>query len=410
VQEVAMDPARVTRQQALPAKSARHSRRRQAWSRGLTAVALVVCGCATATKRFEQGTELESQGRYEDAASRYIQALRKDHGMVQARERLIAVAPLLIQRQVEDGERFRAIGSYVEGANRYLAVDALVSDAGSVGVPLQLPAGYHAAQRTAFDDAINRLMADGKKLESKSRWQQAMSTYEGIDAYTPTASQRRGAGEARVRTSLAWGETEFAAGHYRAAADRAAAALELLGGVSHPATDRAENLRQESIEQGTIHVAVAPVTRPKSTAYELPPDFTAALNDELELHHWSQPPLFVEVLDPLVVRRELRFQGLTRRPLDVHGATRIGRNLGADYVVTSRVANFTAVEDNVKIDERTARTRADQDTSFVVVKGRMDYELTVEFSVVDVQRGVAAVSSALLATSSAVNTTEIHGI
>jgi tetratricopeptide (TPR) repeat protein len=350
-------------------------------------LALVACGCASATKRFEQGTELENQGRYADAAQRYIQALRKDPGMVQARQRLIAVAPLHIQQCMEDSERYRALGSDVQGADLYLSIDALVRDAGSVGVPLALPHDYHASQRTAFNDAIDQLMASGEQAEARSRWREAMNTYEQIDAYTPTASQRRVAAEARVRTAISWGEAEFAAGHYRAAAERADLALALLSGAAHPAANRAQNLRQEAITQGTVHVAVAPVARPKNTAHALPPDFTSALNDEMELHHWSQPPLFVAVLDPLVVRRELRFQRLSRRPLGTSEATRVGRNLGADYVVASRIAEFVVTEKNVSFDERIARTRADQDTSYVVVKGRMDYELTIEFSVIDVQRG-----------------------
>ena len=350
-------------------------------------LAVIVCGCASATKRFEQGTELESEGRYAEAAQRYIQALRKDPGLVQARERLVAVAPLLMQQYMEDGERFRALGSHIDGANRYVWIDALVNDAAAVGVPLQLPQGYAGSQRRAYDDAIGVLMRSGKQSESRSRWQEALHTYEQIDTYAPTSAQKRRAGEARVRTALAWGEAEFAAGHYRSAADRAEMALDILAGAAHPASDRAQSLRQEAIAQGTIHVAVAPVTRPKSTAYALPPDFTSALNDEMELHHWSQPPLFVSVLDPLVVRRELRFQGLARRPLGPRGATRVGRNLGADYVVISQVEDFVAAEESVSQSERKARTRANQDTTYVVVKGRMDYELSVSFAVIDVQSG-----------------------
>lgn len=364
------------------------NRRRASW--GGILLALLVCGCASATKRFEQGTELENQGRYADAAERYLQALRKDPGMVQARERLTVVAPLLIQQYMEDAERYRALGSNVQGADLYVAIDALVRDAGSVGVPLELPQSYHASEQNAFNDAIDQLMLSGEEFEARSRWQQAMNTYAQIDAYAPTAAQRRFATEARVRTAIAWGEADFAAGHYRAAAERADMALELLRGATHPATDRAQNLRQEAITRGTIHVAVAPVARPQHTAYSLPPDFTSALNDEMELHYWSQPPLFVAVLDPLVVRRELRFEGLSRRPLNTRGATRLGRNLGADYVVASRISDFVAAEKNVSYDDRAARTRADQDTSYVVVKGRMDYELTIAFTVIEVRSGRAA--------------------
>ncbi|HZM14586.1 MAG TPA: hypothetical protein VFE28_01180, partial [Candidatus Krumholzibacteria bacterium] len=47
-------------------------------------ILLLALGCASATKRLEQGAELEQQGRYAEAAARYIQALRKDPGMPEA--------------------------------------------------------------------------------------------------------------------------------------------------------------------------------------------------------------------------------------------------------------------------------------------------------------------------------------
>ncbi len=128
----ALEPNRTSLGENLPRRTGRSSRRRSRW--GLLLLALALCGCASAAKRFEQGAELESEGRYADAAQRYIQALRKDPGMVQARERLIAVAPLLIRQYMEDGEQFRALGSDVQGANRYLWIDQLVRDAAGVGV------------------------------------------------------------------------------------------------------------------------------------------------------------------------------------------------------------------------------------------------------------------------------------
>ena len=52
--------------------------------------ALVVAGsaCTSATKRLEQGQQLEQQGRRTDAARRYIDALRKDPSLTEARQRL----------------------------------------------------------------------------------------------------------------------------------------------------------------------------------------------------------------------------------------------------------------------------------------------------------------------------------
>src|SRR5947208_1033610 len=50
---------------------------------------LTVTACASATKRYEQGQELEQQGRPADAAQRYIATLKKDPTYSEARQRLV---------------------------------------------------------------------------------------------------------------------------------------------------------------------------------------------------------------------------------------------------------------------------------------------------------------------------------
>ncbi|HEX5727533.1 MAG TPA: hypothetical protein VFX98_18820, partial [Longimicrobiaceae bacterium] len=57
------------------------------WLFPLLALALAA-GCVTAAERFEQGVELEERGRPADAAERYIDALRKDPSLADARRRL----------------------------------------------------------------------------------------------------------------------------------------------------------------------------------------------------------------------------------------------------------------------------------------------------------------------------------
>ena len=54
----------------------------------LLALAALAAGCASAGKRYEQGLELEQRGRPADAAQRYIDALKKDRSLTEARTRL----------------------------------------------------------------------------------------------------------------------------------------------------------------------------------------------------------------------------------------------------------------------------------------------------------------------------------
>jgi hypothetical protein len=349
-------------------------------------VAVLLVGCASATKRFEQGAELESQGRHEEAAQRYIQALRKDPGLADARERLNQLGPVLIERYVEQAAGFRAGGFPIRAADSYRSADALVRDAASVRVVIPHPAGYAEGRRQTFDEAITYLMRVGKSAEAEQRWADAIAAYNAVDAYQPQSRQRSEAAEASVHTWIQWGEADLAAGRYRTAFDHAEKALALLGGAQHPAVQRATRLRDAAVDRGTVYVAVAPVWRSDEAAAELPEEFIAALNDELELHHWTQPPLFVAVVDPLVVRRELRRQGYSRTLLTPREAARVGRGIGADFVVSSEILDVATDELDVQQERRHARTKAGEDTTYVVRKGKRTYQLTTTYRVVDVQR------------------------
>ncbi|HKP76282.1 MAG TPA: hypothetical protein VJT67_12215, partial [Longimicrobiaceae bacterium] len=63
----------------------------RSFARGASALvaALALAGCASASKRYEQGVQLEQQGRPADAARRYIDALKKDPSLSDARARLL---------------------------------------------------------------------------------------------------------------------------------------------------------------------------------------------------------------------------------------------------------------------------------------------------------------------------------
>ena len=53
---------------------------------------LLATACASATDRFNEGLDLEAQGRYMEAAYRYADAVEKDSSLQDARDRLLIVA------------------------------------------------------------------------------------------------------------------------------------------------------------------------------------------------------------------------------------------------------------------------------------------------------------------------------
>ena len=370
-----------------------------AWMVVATLLASIL-GCASATKRLEQGAELESQGRYAEAAARYVQALRKDPGLPEARAGLARAGVQAIEENRSNAARFRTMGSLVQAADLYCTSDALVQEAASVGVPLALAEGYAESRRTTLDEAIEDLLHTGRSAEANGQWAAALHAYEHVGMYDPKSRQKQNAHLGQVRTTVLWSEADLAAGHYRSAFQRAEAALALLGdaathgdprggdllGRGEPTwSERAADVREEAVTLGTVRAVLTPVR--SGAGVELPEGFLAELNDELELQQWTQPPIFVAVTDPVVVRRELRRLGRGHGALGVRDAARIGRDLGASFVVGFVIDSLHVDEHDVVREKRSARTKGGVDTTYTVIKGRTNYAMTATVVLVDVAQG-----------------------
>lgn len=354
------------------------------WTRrGSIAVLLALAACASAEKRMNQGMTLEQRGRSADAAERYIDALKKDRTLAPARARLQESGDRAVQEGIADAALLASSGRGAEAADAFLRIDALRRDAAAVGVQLAAPADYPQRRRAAFDNAIRDAMAfaarsGGRFDESVSRLDRAVNRWE------PTAGQRAELDRARFDAQLGWAEARLSAGEFRDAYDRARTAASLLG-RDHPDAERALALQEEALRRGTIRVAILPVATEPSARERLPDDLVAALNDALELNHWSRAPLFVRVLDPRVVRLAARRHGYVRQAVSLREAVATGRDAGAALVVRASIDSVAVTESNVRETRRPARTSAGADTAYTLREGRRAMRVRVTYTLVHVR-------------------------
>src|SRR5579859_2501914 len=105
---------------------------------------MALLACASANKRYEQGQELEREGRPLEAANRYIQALQKDARLDSARSglRSSGVAAITEYLGAESATDLTTVTGVDQAADNYLAIDDLHSRALQVGVDLPLPPDY----------------------------------------------------------------------------------------------------------------------------------------------------------------------------------------------------------------------------------------------------------------------------
>ncbi len=356
------------------------------------ATALLVAGCASATKRYEQGAEAEAAGSYLEASDRYIDALKKEPGLAEAREGLLRVGPQAIDGLLGDADQARGAGQFTQVADKFHRVDRLVSAAHGVGVGLSLPEGYDRSRRLAMAEAVEALLDAGGQARLEGRWSSASRSYDRVAGYEPSSEQLARLAAARVDLTLAWAGDDLDRGRYRSSFDRAESAIQLAGGPETEAGIAALDIQQAALDLGTQAVVITPLWRTDDAARFMDEEFLAALNDDLELTGLTDPPLFIAVADPLTVRRELRDLRLSRALLTTPEATRLGRGLEADFVVTAAVEVYAVTESGVVETLKKTSTRGSHAASYLHREGTLNVRATVGYSIVDpvAQREVVA--------------------
>lgn len=346
----------------------------------------LAAGCMTASKRLEQGARLEERGQSAEAARRYVDALRRDPSLAQARARLNETGALAIEQYLAQSEAAASAGEAEQAADVLLRLDGLRRDAAGVGVQLAVPGEYAAHRRQVLDAAIEAAVGRGEQLASSGRFGDALGRLErAAERWQPSAAQRGRLIEARVATYVAWSEHEAGQGRFRAAYDVAGRAIGSLG-RDVPGAEALLELQARALEEGTVRVAVLPVTSETGVEDQLPVDWLREVEDELEASAWDEPPTFIEVIDPREVRREMRRDDGVRRPRGgVMAAASLGRALGADLVVRMSVDSTRTEERDVRSERRTARLRTGEDTAYTVRSGRRELWARVRYDIVDVR-------------------------
>ncbi len=357
--------------------------------RAVVGLALVcLCACTSALEHFEAGRRLESTGDYALAAERYIAALERDATLVDARARLEALVPIVLSLWLEQARVDRVDARSVAAAERFLAIDELVADARGVGMESVQDSAYPYQRRDAFDAAIERLFLDSADAREQGRYGVALAALDRVPQFEPNAPSRLRRREERAQTHLDWGRSELRAGRFRAAFDQADLILAALGEASSRWVRRVDELQAAALEVGTIRLVVFPVTRrPQATG--LSAATLDAIDDELVLGPWQAPPLFVALLDQAVVRSYLRREGYTNASLTPRAAGRLGRALDADMLVTAEIGELVVREEDADVQPRTAQTVNREPAIFRFVRARLRGELTIDFTLVDVDRGRA---------------------
>jgi hypothetical protein len=114
------------------------------------------------------------------------------------------------------------------------------------------------------------------------------------------------------------------------------------------------DLQARALQMGTVVVAALPVSASGPVHDVVGNELEIDLDQRMESGYWQDPPLFVQMADASILRRELR--GLLRGRIPRSPAL-VGRALdliGADYGVMVQVTSIRVFDEGVRVEERTA--------------------------------------------------------
>jgi len=338
---------------------------------------IALVGCVSVEKRYKKGQELESKGRLEEAAQRYIKVLAKEPGMEDARQRLADVGSRLVDTYLAQARAHESDGAYENAVAALDRIDGLRSRTSPVGVTLPVPDDYADFRRDMIDAAVASLSRQGEDLENAGNWPEALRRYELLRTYPLASDQMRSVDEARARVLLRWSEQDLASGFFRAAYGHAQGAMDIFGpGSETGAEGRA--IQKAALEAGTKTVAVLPFWASPGVGDRAPRGMESAFYNTLLYEHMDAPPLFVGPIDPGAVHRELSRLRIRSGEIPLRAAVIVGQALNADFVVIGWLESYLQ-EDGVPEEiARKAPLRRDKSTYATYSEKKYTVKLTGE--------------------------------
>lgn len=356
------------------------------------ALTIFLAGCVSTQERFEKGVDLETDGRFAEAAGYYVKVLKREPGWEEARERLEAAGAQAVDRYLAAANAAEEVDDYEQAVRQLGRLDALRASAAQVGVALPVPEDYEAYRAVLLDGAIASLLHRGERAEQRGAWREALEAYDRVARYEPTLQQQDAVQRARARTLLGWSEQDLARERFRAAYERAGQVFPLVA-PEGPEARHARDVQAEALAAGTRYVVFLPVGRGEAVGPAVPRGVEEALSDVLQYEYWAEPPLFLAPADPVQLHRELRRLPYDRARITEREAAEIGRALDADLVVRTDLSAFAWEETELKEETRRARTRGRNplDTTFVVQRYRAKLKGALSYTLMDPQtRSVVA--------------------
>jgi len=152
----------------------------------LIGLSILLVGCATTTGRLiKQGAELEAQGLYEEAASRYYDALKADPISVEAHTGLQRTGQLVLQAKLKKAEGLHQQEKYEDAYKKFVEAYGYRDKIKAVNISLKIPAEFDEMFSKTKNLAAQSAYQAGKIAFDNSNYRQAYRKFQEALMYVP---------------------------------------------------------------------------------------------------------------------------------------------------------------------------------------------------------------------------------
>jgi tetratricopeptide (TPR) repeat protein len=321
-------------------------------------IAVILTGCVSTKKRYQQAVEQETAGDFIKAAELYIRVLDSDRDFEDARARLSDVGARAIAGLWDSAEEHESRGAFdlaVQNLDRMYALKGAAED---VRVILTLPGDFGDRREFLVEAALDTLsrrseaaVAAGDLEGALKLLERMRNEFELDDARADDVDHRLGA----VLVDLA--RYDMDQGRFKSGYDTALRAVEILDVYDDPAEDEARGVADRALAEGIQTLALVPLWETDAWGNAAPADLRADVNDAIAFGEAGRGSAFLAILDPGQTRRIVRSEGMAGSVLTRSDFRELGSELGADFVLGGELVGYERSDRVRRSKERDTRTR-----------------------------------------------------
>lgn len=344
--------------------------------------AVLVSGCVTTGKRYEQALKKEEAGEFVQAAEAYIRVLDSDRDYEDARERLQTVGARALAYLWDTAADLESTGAFELAIRELDRMMAIHSGAADVGVDLTMPDDFEERRRFYLVAAVDSALRRAEELAAAGDLEAALAVLTRVRDRSDVPENGQSELDHRVaEVLLNLARADMELGRFKSGYDTALRAVEVLDPYDDDYEIAARELADQALEEGIRGLALVPFVPTDQWRRGASPDLAADINDAIAFGETGRQSEFIALLDPGQTRRVARAMGLGGRPMGRADFRELGEQVNADYVLGGELVSFSRT-DRVRRDRgRKTRTRGrgGVDTTYtwqqidITIKGVLEY-------------------------------------